>query len=655
MNKPKAVVSRSQAFTRFLPGAVETIDGETVLVRLHDVRAAGVEHLTRTFLQEQLRGTIARWEFRDAAFRPFLENAQSAAFEFVRSDKIVTQTLPVVECRKCRAVFNTRTVRSEEGKCQRSACNGRLRVLPFIEIHACGEETAVRVPLCPIHGDQFIVLERHAARRWACGVENCEWHAGAFAGFCGKGCYYTLLRVPLETKQKRKNQVLVGSGSVFRTQTVDIVNPPQGDLGRLFNLYSDFIPQLFFADYLGVYQIDFDDLEPLLQVLAEIRSDEKKDPSAGVRSVENVIENLPISDEQRRQLLEAMAHAPGPMQARSRVGAFQAAMSRAEELVPNLASATVPWQLQKQVHDLSLAVHLRGASNIERLIGVLGSRGGSAALSALQLTSVRSSLERFSLRDITVLSNFPIVSCAYGYTRGSAYGEISPVLRAFPKRPSVYGGNSDKVPFYTLSGTTEALIFELSPASVKRCLEQNGLIGDRGVRAGGEETFRAWLLGQCMVDDPAENPVFYSVYTLVHSYAHRLLEQLALESCFSVTSLSEIIMPAALGLILYVNQQSEFNIGGLASFIEQRLERALEAVIQPTPCMFDPICSLKDGGACNGCLYLPEVTCREFNAGLTRTALFGGALQPQHDLAKICGTTHFTGLFAGQGQDAVAS
>lgn len=319
-------------------------------------------------------------------------------------------------------------------------------------------------------------------------------------------------------------------------------------------------------------------------------------------------------------------------------------MSRVKELVPELAPLTVPWKILKEIYDVCLAMNLPNARNLHDLIDRLSGRGGAAALSALEMSNARSELPRCGLDDIALITNFPIVSCAYGYTRGSSYSNEDHVLRAFAKRPSVTGGSSDRTPLYALSTGTEALVMRVSPSAMMRYLEANGFIAN-SEQPEDDATRRAWVLRQFMDDNRASNPAAYAMFAAVHSYAHRMIEQLALESCFSTTSLSEMVLPAALGFIIYVNQRSEFNIGGLSSFIEQRLSRALAAVVQPTPCMFDPICTMKDGGACNGCLYLPEVTCREFNAGLTRSVLHGGDILAQHELAPIVGARRFVGFF----------
>jgi hypothetical protein len=638
------VVSRNQAFSRFLPGAVETIDGETVKISLHDLKGADFDAYTRGFLQHQLSSVISLWPHRDAAYKTFLDNPETKTFEFVTSVRLVAQTLPIVECRVCGAVTNVATDRSEGKKCRRPGCGGGLRVLPFIEIHSCGVESNVRIPPCDKgHGDQYIRLERHAQRRWACGMQGCDWSEAAFASFCGKNCYFALLQVPLDKKKKRKSQVLVGSNSVYRTQSIDILNPPQGELGRLFRSYVEYVPSLFVSEYLGLQSIDFGNLEPLFQLLNEMKNGEPNEAPSGL-SLEAVIAGLKISDEERQRLTAAMTQASGQTHTAKRVDEFRKTLSSVEEMVPELSPLTVPWKTLKEMYDLCLAINLPNAVNLLGLANRLSGRGGTAALSALELSNARSELPRCGLEDIALITNFPIVSCAYGYTRGQGYAKEEHVLRAFAKRPSVTGGSSDRTPFYALSTGTEALIVRISPSAMMRYLEANGFI-TRSEQPEEDASRRAWVIRQFMDEDRASNPAAYAMFAAVHSYAHRMIEQLALESCFSTTSLSEMVMPAALSFVIYVNQRSEFNIGGLSSFVEQRLSRALAAIVQPTPCMFDPICTMKDGGACNGCLYLPEVTCREFNAGLTRSVLHGGDILAQHELAPMVGTRRFIGFF----------
>jgi hypothetical protein len=650
-----AVVSKNQAFTRFLPGAVETIDGETVKVTLHELRGADFDPYTRDYLRHQLKSVIEQWPHRDAIFKGFVDDPESKAFEFVMSVRLVAHALPIVECRRCGAVTNVTNDRQESKRCR--LCGGGLRVVPFIEIHGCGVESNVRVPTCPNqHGDQYIKLERYAQRRWACGVEGCGWSEPAFASFCGKNCYFALLQVPIDPKKRRKTQVPVGTSSVYRTQSIDILNPPQGELVRLFRSFGEYAPALFLSDYFGLQPIDFGDLERTFQLLMELKSGPAEGGSSGGDPLEAIIANMKISDEDRAKLLAAAAKQnPGQSQTAKRVADFRASMKRTEDLLPELESATIPWKVLKELYDLRLALNLPTATTLPALVTRLSGRKGAAAVSALELKEVVSDLSRYGLEDIALISNFPIVSCAYGFTRGPSYEREDHVLRSFLKRPSVSGGSTDRTPFYVLSTGTEALVLRLSPAAVMEHMAANGFIPASEIPTD-EAAKRAWVTKQFMDDDFSVNPVAYAIYTTLHSYAHRMIQQVALESCFSTTSLSEMVMPSTLSFIVYVNQRSEFNIGGLSSFVEQRLSRSLAAILQPTPCMFDPICTMKDGGACNGCLYLPEVTCREFNAGLTRSVLHGGQILAQHEVGvKIGACTRFIGFFESAMQKTAAT
>lgn len=45
--------------------------------------------------------------------------------------------------------------------------------------------------------------------------------------------------------------------------------------------------------------------------------------------------------------------------------------------------------------------------------------------------------------------------------------------------------------------------------------------------------------------------------------------------------------------------------------------------------MFDPYCEKTLGGACAGCLHLPEVVCHLFNNALSRILLYGGDLSTE--------------------------
>ncbi|MGH1396532.1 MAG: hypothetical protein ACRAVC_21230, partial [Trichormus sp.] len=127
------------------------------------------------------------------------------------------------------------------------------------------------------------------------------------------------------------------------------------------------------------------------------------------------------------------------------------------------------------------------------------------------------------------------------------------------------------------------------------------------------------------------------------------------QSSFGETALSEHLLFSLNQTIVFVNRLQEFSLGGLKTFFEQRLDQAFQSLLQERgDCMFDPYCEETLGGACNGCLHLPEVVCRLFNNALSRILLYGGEISVDmegvqrtlwHDLSSVVGSDDFIGLW----------
>jgi hypothetical protein len=140
-------------------------------------------------------------------------------------------------------------------------------------------------------------------------------------------------------------------------------------------------------------------------------------------------------------------------------------------------------------------------------------------------------------------------------------------------------------------------------------------------------------------------------YILIHSFAHALMRQLALESGYSAASIRERIYarpaerdggPMA-GLLIYTSApDSEGTLGGLVSLgqphiLERHIAQALEAM---RLCASDPLCAehppSREGrtlhaAACHACLFAPETSCERGNKYLDRSLLVPTV--EYHDLA----------------------
>ncbi|HEV3194247.1 MAG TPA: DUF1998 domain-containing protein, partial [Polyangiaceae bacterium] len=130
-------------------------------------------------------------------------------------------------------------------------------------------------------------------------------------------------------------------------------------------------------------------------------------------------------------------------------------------------------------------------------------------------------------------------------------------------------------------------------------------------------------------------------FVLLHSFAHALIRQLAVECGYTAASLRERIysrnpgeeQPEMAGVLIYTAApDSEGTLGGLVSLgepatLERHLEQALDAM---RLCASDPLCAehhpYRDGmtlhaASCHACLFTPETSCERGNKYLDRAVL----------------------------------
>ncbi|MBI5527016.1 MAG: DUF1998 domain-containing protein [Deltaproteobacteria bacterium] len=163
-------------------------------------------------------------------------------------------------------------------------------------------------------------------------------------------------------------------------------------------------------------------------------------------------------------------------------------------------------------------------------------------------------------------------------------------------------------------------------------------------RAKGRETVlaeahRLWRVRRNLTPPEANFPRLR--YVLIHTFAHALMRQLALECGYTAASLKERIYarekdedgPSMAGLLIYTAApDSEGTLGGLVSLgqperLGRHIRNALEAM---RLCASDPLCAEHQpfaeeptlhGAACHACLFAPETSCERGNRYLDRTLL----------------------------------
>jgi hypothetical protein len=128
-------------------------------------------------------------------------------------------------------------------------------------------------------------------------------------------------------------------------------------------------------------------------------------------------------------------------------------------------------------------------------------------------------------------------------------------------------------------------------------------------------------------------------FILLHSLAHLIIKQLALDSGYDAAAIRERIYsgsgaPGMCGLLIYTGSaDSDGTLGGLARQAEpERIEATIHNAIEGARwCSSDPLCisginSVSETynlAACHSCILLPETSCEHYNRFLDRALLIG--------------------------------
>lgn len=193
----------------------------------------------------------------------------------------------------------------------------------------------------------------------------------------------------------------------------------------------------------------------------------------------------------------------------------------------------------------------------------------------------------------------------------------------------------------------EGIFLQFDEAAIERWLRRNDALGIR--KREFMEAHYHWRKQRHL---EVKNVPFPGLrYVLLHSFAHALIQQLALECGYSAASLRERIYslppededgPMAGVLIYTAAPDSEGTLGGLVSLgTPEQLGDHLDAALERMRwCASDPLCAehtpLTDvnvlhAAACHACLFVPETSCEHGNKFLDRSVLISTVEYP--DLA----------------------
>jgi hypothetical protein len=217
------------------------------------------------------------------------------------------------------------------------------------------------------------------------------------------------------------------------------------------------------------------------------------------------------------------------------------------------------------------------------------------------------------LREVRVLESFSRIT--------------PPTTSSGAPRPPIFDVSPGWLPAIEVNG--EGVFLRLSSNALQ------GWEGDKRIQARVapiNENYRHRFLSVGAVPDRVITPRL----VLVHTLAHALIDQWALDSGYPASSLRErlYVDDDMAGFLIYTaTSDSAGSLGGVVAQAQpDRLESSFrEMVARVSWCSADPLCAESgpngvDGlnlAACHSCCLLPEVSCEEMNLLLDRALLVG--------------------------------
>lgn len=240
--------------------------------------------------------------------------------------------------------------------------------------------------------------------------------------------------------------------------------------------------------------------------------------------------------------------------------------------------------------------------------------------------------EMLGIKDIGLIREFDLCRFTHGYTRVSAVPTMEKRGLDMPVRLRLFESlRNNKRPIYVITQSNEAIYVHLDPASVYSWLlavgttdlpdwDPNGTLKFGGALLQTAQPFGRYF--SRLRKGPAST--YRYVYSLLHSYSHVFMRNIAELSGLDLGSMGEYIFPLDLAFVVYRNGTT-MDLGNLSSLWRNENNRFLSRLLEPSThrCNSGRLCDT-DGGACPDCIMIPETSCVAQNQLLSRAVLRGG-------------------------------
>ncbi len=233
--------------------------------------------------------------------------------------------------------------------------------------------------------------------------------------------------------------------------------------------------------------------------------------------------------------------------------------------------------------------------------------------------------ERF-FTTVLQLERLREVNALVGFTRVEAPEESVEKDERPPMAPLTYDGKPEWVPAGEVHG--EGIFLRFDEATVKAWEESEAVKARDAILRKGHEGWR-----NARKLDPAEGYPG-ARYVMIHTFAHVLIRELALECGYNSASIRERVYAdeGMAGVLIYTAAaDSDGTLGGLVDLGEpETLGRLVrQALERASVCASDPLCSEHEpsddrtlhAAACHACTFVSETSCERGNRYLDRAFL----------------------------------
>lgn len=655
---------KSQVLFNYLPGNTFDYTGGSGIHKVESIDGVERSDLNIEYLGQQVLNKIHAWrEGNGYGAIGFPEYPDS--FQIVEPREVETSLFPLMfRCTTCERIHSyddtdelARYNRTLD--CTHSNCGGELQQHQFVFVHECGEIRTPNPERCDGCGNyDHWKFESYGSQRF----RNTEWRCLN----CGNRKDINSW-CSCDLQNSRMQLAVHRASSAYQLHHLTVIDIGSGSTA---NAADPQFAKAVMARYLDISSDPIEEIELDARQVSEER--EEKDwqlkqyrqmyERSGASEIKGEIERLEAELEELNDVADPIGD-----QVTSRVPFLD-------------EDRRVDDHYHQAIYDvyqyLNADVELNCRTARELILEAGADNPQSRQRRQLRADRVDKQLKALGLTEAAFIEDFPITNVVFGYTRINREPNDSRLI-AFTE--SQVDSSGDGTPLFADTVETEAIQFGLDPtrvmhwllsnsrlndeltASLREDIVESTLPADRAIPTledwdaatvdrwlattdaepadteplgnWEEADVRAWLVSNVgeiptfetipLNEDDGPGTITYFLYHLIHSYSHLILKHATQLSGMSRTSLAEFLLPRSLSFVIYSNQRTDFNIGGLYTLVEASLRDLLDELKRHgNDCVYDPVCS-RDGSACHSCMYLSEVSCTHFNRNLGRDFVYG--------------------------------